>query len=101
MRSRLATQLGPARLEQLEPGYPVTGYTSLPGGAAEAVRMALAAKGLAGGAEGAGSNSWVLSGDRTTTGRTAARQRPAPAAGGAVHLVRRRPRSGTASAAPA
>ena len=30
--------------------------------------MALAAKARAGGAEGAGSNSWVLSGDRTTTG---------------------------------
>ena len=54
VRSRLAAQLGPARLEQLEPGYPVTGYTSLPDGAAEAVRMALATKDLAGGAEGAG-----------------------------------------------
>jgi penicillin amidase len=68
VRSRLAARLGPARLEQLEPGYPADGYTSLPDGAAEAVRMALAAKGLAGGAEGAGSNSWVLSPDRTTTG---------------------------------
>ncbi len=68
VRSRLAARLGTARLEQLEPGYPADGYTSLPDGAAEAVRMALAAKDRAGGAEGAGSNSWVLSGDRTTTG---------------------------------
>ena len=68
VRSRLAARLGPARLEQLEPGYPAAGYTSLPDGAADAVRRALAAKGLAGGAAGAGSNSWVLSGDRTTTG---------------------------------
>ncbi len=68
VRSRLAERLGTARLEQLEPGYPVSGYTSLPAGAADAVRMALAAKDRAGGAEGAGSNSWVLSGDRTTTG---------------------------------
>ncbi len=68
VRSRLAARLGSARLEQLEPGYPADGYTSLPDGAAEAVRRALAAKARAGGAEGAGSNSWVLSGDRTTTG---------------------------------
>ena len=68
VRSRLAARLGTARLEQLEPGYPVTGYTSLPAAAGEAVRAALAAKERAGGAEGAGSNSWVLSADRTTTG---------------------------------
>jgi penicillin amidase len=68
VRSRLAARLGAARLEQLEPGYPGDGYTSLPAGAADAVRAALELRARAGGAEGAGSNNWVLSADRTTTG---------------------------------
>jgi penicillin amidase len=68
VRSRLAAKLGPERLEQLEPGYPGDGYTSLPAGAAEAVRAALELRARAGGSEGAGSNNWVLSADRTTTG---------------------------------
>jgi penicillin amidase len=68
VRARLAEKLGAARLEQLEPGYPVDGFTSLPAGAAEAVRAALELRARAGGVEGAGSNNWVLSADRTTTG---------------------------------
>ena len=68
VRSRLADKLGAARLEQLEPGYPGDGYTSLPAGAADAVRAALELRARAGGAEGAGSNNWVISADRTTTG---------------------------------
>jgi len=68
VRARLAAKLGAARLEQLEPGYPVDGFTSLPAGAAEAVRAALELRARAGGVEGAGSNNWVLSADRTTTG---------------------------------
>ena len=90
-----------ARLEQLEPGYPgrrlhVAARRPPP----RRCGWRSAAKARAGGAEGAGSNSWVLSADRTTTGRAAARERPAPAAGRALHLVRRRHRRGTASAAP-
>ena len=68
VRTRLAEKLGAERLEQLEPGYPGDGYTSLPAGAADAVRAALELRARAGGAEGAGSNNWVISADRTTTG---------------------------------
>jgi penicillin amidase len=68
VRSRLVAKLGAERFAQLEPGYPADGFTSLPASAAEAVRAALAARARAGGVGGAGSNNWVLSADRTTTG---------------------------------
>jgi penicillin amidase len=68
VRSRIVERLGADRLEQLEPGYPTAGYTSLPASAAAAVAAAITAKGRLGG-PGSGSNNWVLAGSRTTTGK--------------------------------
>ena len=94
VRSRLVAKLGAERFAQLEPGYPADGYTSLPASAAEAVRAALETRARAGGVEGAGSNNWVLAADAHHDRRAAARERSAPAAGSALHLVRRRYRVG-------
>src|SRR5215207_3450525 len=96
LRARLAAKLGPARAAQLMPAYTADGPTILPpahrpAGAApsasdanpqpgapdldpsladgllELSRQVKALTGL--GADGFGSNNWVLSGARTTTGR--------------------------------
>ncbi len=79
LRGRLIACLGPERVAELEPGYfaryptiaqtsDLTGFGNLSGLAFE---RATAARTFAGPAaqEGLGSNSWVIAGSRTATGR--------------------------------
>jgi penicillin amidase len=76
LRAKLIAHLGPKRAAELEPAYPGHQPTIIPSGAeladmaADALERAGAARPFTGPSAGAGlgSNNWVLSGSRTTTG---------------------------------